>query len=84
MARQKIIDEFTDLPVSRQRKRQMRMKRDGRCVICGKPRINATHCRRHSRSAVHWTQKSTHKHWEKRQAARALARKTGRERPTTP
>src|ERR1035441_10685629 len=31
-----IKDEFTGLPVSPQRKYQLRMKRDGRCVICGR------------------------------------------------
>ena len=33
--RKAIKDEFSDLPVSRQRKYQLRMGRDGRCVICG-------------------------------------------------
>ena len=32
-----IIDEFTDLPVSKQRKRQLRARRDGKCISCGKP-----------------------------------------------
>lgn len=30
-------DEFTDLPVSRQRKWQMRMLKEGKCGICAKP-----------------------------------------------
>lgn len=30
-------DEFTDLPVSRQRKWQMRMLKEGKCSICAKP-----------------------------------------------
>jgi hypothetical protein len=31
----KIIDKFTNLPVSRQRKYQLRKAAAGRCVICG-------------------------------------------------
>jgi hypothetical protein len=32
-----IKDEFTKLRVSRQRKYQLRMRRDGRCTKCGEP-----------------------------------------------
>jgi hypothetical protein len=32
-----IKDEFTNLRVSRQRKYQLRMRRDGRCTKCGEP-----------------------------------------------
>ena len=32
-----IKDGFTDLPISRQRRYQLRMKRDKRCHICGEP-----------------------------------------------
>ena len=32
-----IEDELTHLPVSRQRKYQLRMKRDRRCAQCGEP-----------------------------------------------
>ncbi len=32
-----IQDELTHLAISRQRKYQLRMKRDGRCTLCGKP-----------------------------------------------
>ena len=31
-----IKDEFSDLPLSRQRRSQLRMQRDRRCVVCGK------------------------------------------------
>jgi len=34
----KIQDEFTDLPVSRNRKNQLRRKKAGCCTLCGKPR----------------------------------------------
>ena len=33
----KIMDEFTDRPISRQRKWQLRKVKAGRCHICGKP-----------------------------------------------
>jgi len=42
-----IKDEFTDLPISRQRKYQLRMRRDGRCPICGKPKIRGRFCLEH-------------------------------------
>jgi hypothetical protein len=32
-----IQDEFTNLPISRQRKYQMRMQREARCTECGAP-----------------------------------------------
>lgn len=46
-ANEPIEDEFTDLPISRTRKMQLRRKRDGRCYTCGKPRgFNALKCDR--------------------------------------
>lgn len=45
--RTKIIDEFTDLPISRQRKFQLRMRRDGRCIACGAPVVWGTRCLEH-------------------------------------
>jgi hypothetical protein len=42
-----IRDEFTDLPVSRQRKYQLRMQRDGRCAICGEPAVRGARCLKH-------------------------------------
>ena len=44
----KIIDEFSHLPVSRQRKTQLRYKRDGKCMICGKPLATKYHCLKHA------------------------------------
>ena len=35
----KIHDEFTDLPVSRQRKKQLRNVKNGLCPICGQPKV---------------------------------------------
>ncbi|HWH71444.1 MAG TPA: hypothetical protein VNT26_18860 [Candidatus Sulfotelmatobacter sp.] len=45
--RKPIKDEFTDLPISRQRKYQMRMKRDGRCTECGEPAQLGSRCLKH-------------------------------------
>ncbi len=39
-----IQDEFTDLPLSPQKKHRLRRKRDGLCVDCGRSRP----CHRHS------------------------------------
>lgn len=42
-----IQDEFTDLPISRQRKYQLRMKRDKRCTECGEPAAEGSRCLKH-------------------------------------
>jgi ribosomal protein L32 len=42
-----IKDEFTDLPVSRQRKYQLRMERGRRCIECGEPAIEGRLCLKH-------------------------------------
>src|SRR6266566_2476730 len=44
----KIIDEFTDLPISRQRKKQLRWMKNGRCETCGAPAATAHQCLRHA------------------------------------
>jgi hypothetical protein len=46
--RRLIVDEFTSLHVSRQRKYQLRKRRDRRCTVCGRPVAENTRlCRRH-------------------------------------
>jgi hypothetical protein len=45
--RKPIQDEFTDLPISRQRKYQLRMRRDQRCTICGEPALHGARCLKH-------------------------------------
>jgi len=45
--RKKIQDEFTRMRVSRQRKYQMRMKRDKRCTECGAPAVHGSRCLEH-------------------------------------
>ncbi len=45
--RMQIQDEFTNLPISRQRKYQLRMQRDGRCTECGDPVVEGSRCLKH-------------------------------------
>ena len=40
-------DEFTYLPISRQRKYQLRMQREKRCTECGAPAALGSRCLRH-------------------------------------
>ena len=47
MAKVPIKDEFTKLKISRQRKYQLRMKRDRRCVECGEPVMAGSRCLKH-------------------------------------
>ena len=42
-----IVDEFTELPISRQRKYQMRRQRDKRCTECGEPAAQGSRCVKH-------------------------------------
>jgi hypothetical protein len=45
--RKRIQDEFAGLPISRQRKYQLRMKRDQRCTECGEPAVQGSRCLKH-------------------------------------
>jgi len=45
--RRRIKDEFTDLPISRQRKYQLRMQRDRRCTECGEAAVQGSRCLKH-------------------------------------
>jgi hypothetical protein len=42
-----IRDEFTKLKISRQRKYQLRMTREGRCTECGAPTAQGSRCLKH-------------------------------------
>jgi len=43
-----ILDEFTDLSASRQRKWQLRRRKEGQCSVCGgQPVVSAELCRVH-------------------------------------
>ena len=55
--RKKIIDEFTELPISRQQKWQLRRAKEGRCVICGQPKVTAWHCLKHAIANREWARK---------------------------
>jgi hypothetical protein len=55
--RKKIIDEFTDRPISRQQKWQLRRAKEGRCVICGDKRVTAWHCLKHAIANREWARK---------------------------
>jgi len=43
-----IQDEFSALPISRQRRWQLRRQRDGCCVTCGAPQAASIKCRDHN------------------------------------
>jgi hypothetical protein len=45
--RPSIKDEFTALPISRQRKWQLRRAKEGRCEKCGEPAAFGTRCLKH-------------------------------------
>ncbi len=42
-----IQDEFTALPISRQRKYQLRRLRDQQCTECGQPASEGSRCLKH-------------------------------------
>ncbi len=42
-----IIDEFSNLHISRQRKYQLRRQRDRCCTECGKPVVKGSRCLKH-------------------------------------
>lgn len=43
----KIEDEFTDLPISRTRKNQLRHIRDGLCEQCHRKNVDGYRCQKH-------------------------------------
>jgi hypothetical protein len=43
----KVVAEFTDRPVSKQRKYQLRRERDRKCIICGKRAVLMNRCLKH-------------------------------------
>lgn len=47
MSRRKIDDEFACLPISRQRKYQLRKQRDKLCTECGDPAAQGSRCLKH-------------------------------------
>ncbi len=53
--RKPIKDEFTDKPVSRQRKWQLRKARQGKCRACGKTAVTLNYCREHADKAAEFS-----------------------------
>lgn len=64
----KIQDEFTDLPMSKEMKCMLRKQRDGKCMTCGRPRVNAKHCAYHRDYANRLHREMDAKHPEKAKA----------------
>ena len=73
--RKKIQDEFTKMPISRQRKYQLRMKRDGRCTECGAPTVKGSRCLEH---LVKARERQRKKHGLKRRYRNTLSYKLER------
>ena len=46
--RRPIQDEFTKLPISRQRKYQLRMQKQKRCTLCGEVAVTRSRCLAHA------------------------------------
>ncbi len=47
-----IQDEFTMLPVSAQRKHQLRHERDGKCRVCPQPATHGPYCEKHRKKQM--------------------------------
>ncbi|MDQ6632919.1 MAG: hypothetical protein M3Y82_14385 [Verrucomicrobiota bacterium] len=43
----RVKDEFSDLPMSRQLKYQKRKHKQGKCTICGQPKVSSFYCLKH-------------------------------------
>ena len=43
-----IVDEFTYLPISKQRRWQLRKEKAGQCITCGKPATKYQRCAPHA------------------------------------
>jgi hypothetical protein len=50
--KQPIVDEFSDLPISRQRRWQLRQEKAGKCITCGKPSVKHLRCELHAKVAI--------------------------------
>ena len=65
-----IKDEFTHLKISRQRKYQLRMERDGRCTECGEPATEGSRCLKH---LIRARERGRKKHGAKRRYKNTLS-----------
>lgn len=50
-----IQDAFSNLPISRQRRYQLRHKAAGLCLLCNQPKVNATYCLKHAVARREWS-----------------------------
>ena len=50
--KQRIMDEFSDLPISKQRRWQLRQEKAGKCITCGKPAARYQRCESHADALV--------------------------------
>jgi len=57
-----IRDEFTYKPISRQRKYQLRKRKQGRCIICGDKAITSHFCQDHAHKANEMAKSHYHRH----------------------
>ena len=46
-----VRDKYTYMPISRQRKYQLRMRDKGKCIICGDEAITSHFCETHAKKA---------------------------------
>ena len=47
-----LVDEFSALPISRQRRWQLRQEKAGKCITCGKPSVKHQRCELHAKVAI--------------------------------
>jgi len=81
-----IHDEFTALPLSRQRKKQLRWIRDGKCKICGRKRAkrSAQFCRLHHLRWNEYHRGYMQSYWQAIYAENRSARNSEQRRSTGP
>ena len=47
-----IVDEFTDMPISKQRRWQLRKEKAGKCITCGKAAVKHLRCDLHAKTLL--------------------------------
>ena len=47
-----LVDEFTDMPISKQRRWQLRQEEAGKRINCGKPAVKHLRCELHAKIVV--------------------------------
>jgi hypothetical protein len=60
-----ILDKFTTMPISRQRRYQMRRQQEGRCKLCAEPAARGKLlCAAHERAAAEHMRSKRSPAWE--------------------